>query len=318
MRTTRLRSLIATLLALLLVLAACSNGDDAAPEPEAEDDAPLALDLDDADDADEADEEPVEEEPVEEFDLVDAVDFVASTLPDGWMLVREVDDLKDALEVDNTVLIDVREPGEFAEGHIPGAIHIPVRELASSTELIPRDRPVIIYCLSGWRAGLAISSLRLMGYDNISAYAPGINGWTAAGEELVNEDNVAEDFGTPELQPEMVAAVDGFLATIPEGFYTNPIDTIIEAVEDGATLVDMREPGEFEEGFIPGALSVPLRTLVSTDVEVPADGTVYVYCQSGYRAALALPMYHVLGWTNTQGFPGSFAAWVEAGEVIDS
>jgi len=38
-----------------------------------------------------------------------------------------------------------------------------------------------------------------------------------------------------------------------------------------------------------------------------------VYCQSGYRAALSVPILHVLGLTNAQGFPGSFSAWVAAG-----
>lgn len=327
MRRSRLRSLVATLLALMLILAACGNGDDAddpAPEPDveaeaddAEDDAPLALELDEPepveDETEEAADEPAE---AEDFDLVAAVDAYASTIPEGWMLERDVDAFKDALQVEGTVLIDVREDGEFAEGHIPGAISMPIRTVGQNLELIPRDRPVWIYCLSGWRAGLVISSLRLLGYDNVLAFSPGINGWDAAGEELVNEDNVAENFGDPGLQPELVEAVDLFLATLPEGFLTNQLDAVKDAMDAGAVLVDMREPEEYEEGFIPDALSVPLRTIVSTDVEVPMDTDVIIYCQSGFRAALALPLYHIMGYTNTSGFPGSFNAWVEADEAI--
>lgn len=316
MRRTRTRSLIATLLALLLILAACGNGEDA-PEPEAEDDAPLALDLDEEDEAEEPEEEPAEEEPAAEFDLVAAIDDHVSTLPDGWGTVGDVDALKEALTVENTVLIDVREAGDYEEGHIEGAINIPIREVASSLDLIPTDRPVIIYCASGWRAGMAYSTLRLMGYENVRAWAPGWNGWTAADEPVSTDGVEPEVFGAPDVEPELLDAVDGFLSTLPEGFLTNSLEAVQDLIEQGAVLVDMREPAEYEQGFIPDALSVPIRTMVSTDVEVPTSGPVVVYCQSGYRAALALPMYHLLGNSNAVGFPGSFAAWEAAGEVVD-
>jgi rhodanese-related sulfurtransferase len=317
MRRTRTRSLVATLLALLLILAACGNGEDA-PEPEAEDDAPLALDLEEEDEAEEPEEEPAEEEPAAEFDLVAAIDDHVSTLPDGWGTVGDVEALKEALTVENTVLIDVREAGDYEEGHIEGAINIPIREVASSLELIPTDRPVIIYCASGWRAGMAYSTLRLMGYENVRAWAPGWNGWTAAEEPVSTDPVEPEVFGAPDVEPELLDAVDGFLSTLPEGFLTNSLEGVQELIEQGATLVDMREPAEYEAGFIPDAVSVPIRTMVSTDVEVPTSGPVVIYCQSGYRAALALPMYHLLGNTNAVGFPGSFAAWEAAGEVVDS
>lgn len=318
MRTTRTRSLIAALLALLMVLAACSSDTDVA-EPEAEDDEELALDLDEPEEEPAEEEEAAEEEePAAEFDLVAAIDDHVSTLPEGWGTVGDVEALKEALTVENTVLIDVREPGEYEEGHIEGAINIPIRELAQSLELIPTDRPVIVYCASGWRAGMAYSTLRLMGYDNVSAWTPGWAGWSAA-EEPVSTDAVEpETFGDPGFEPELVEAVDGFLSTLPEGFLTNSLEGVQDLVADGAALVDMREPEEYEEGSIPDAISVPIRSMVSTDAEVPQDRPVVVYCQSGYRAAMALPMYHLLGYPNAEGFPGSFAAWVEAGEAVAS
>jgi rhodanese-related sulfurtransferase len=319
MRTTRTRSLIAALLALLMVLAACGSDTDVA-EPEAGDEEELALDLEEepAEAEDAAEEDATEEEPAAEFDLVAAIDDHVSTLPEGWGTVGDVEALKEALTVESTVLIDVREPGDYEEGHIEGAISIPIRELAQSLELIPTDRPVIVYCASGWRAGMAYSTLRLMGYDNVSAWAPGWAGWTAAEEPVSTDPVEPETFEAPDVEPQLVEAVDGFLSTLPEGFLTNSLEEVQALIADGAALVDMRQPEEYEEGSIPDALSVPIRSMVSTDVEVPQDGPVVVYCQSGYRAAVALPMYHLLGYTNTEGFPGSFAAWVEAGEAVAS
>lgn len=321
MRTPRTRSLVAALLALMMVLAACGDGDNGeAAVDDTDEGEELALDLDtDEDEAEEeeATEEPEEEE-VEEVDVVEQADAFASTIPEGFLFIRDVDEFKDALAVEGAVLIDVREAGEYAEGTIPGAINIPIRELAQNTELIPTDRPVWVTCLSGWRAGMATSALGLMGYDNVTAYSPGTVGWEAAGEELVVEDNEPEVFGDPGLQDAMVDAVDDFLATIPEGFYANNLEATIEARDAGATLVDVREPEEYEDGFIEGALSVPIRSVVSTDVEVPQDEPVIVYCGSAFRAGMAQTIYHVSGYTNVEGYAGRFAAMVEAGHTTDT
>lgn len=317
MHRSRPWSLLAALMAMMMVLAACGSGTTDTTEVATEE-APLAVDLEEEAPEEEAPEEEPEEAEAPAFDLVAAVHESASTLPEGWLNVGDTDAFKEAMSVEGTVLVDVREESEFAEGHIPGAINIPIRTLTDNLELIPTDRPVIVYCASGWRAGLAVSSLRLLGYDNVLAYAPSVKGWTEAGEELVNEDNVAETFGEPDVQPEMLAAVESFLTTLPEGFLTNSVDAVKEAMAAGVVVVDVREEGEFAEGHIADAISVPLRTMASGEAEVPSDTNLIVHCKSGWRAALALPMYHVLGYTNMSGFPGSYNAWVEAGEPIES
>ncbi len=62
-------------------------------------------------------------------------------------------------------LLDVRTPQEFASGHINGAINIPVDQLgARLDELGERDRPVVVYCRSGHRSGIAAKILRKAGF----------------------------------------------------------------------------------------------------------------------------------------------------------
>ncbi len=85
-----------------------------------------------------------------------------------------------------------------------------------------------------------------------------------------------------------------------------------EAIEAGAFVLDVREPGEFAEGHIPTAVNVPVRELGATDVEFPTDVTMIHYCKSGWRAALALPILHMQGYDNDKGFSGSWLAWTEA------
>lgn len=52
-------------------------------------------------------------------------------------------------------ILDVRTPAEFAQKHLPGAVNIPVEELKGRIDEVPADRPVVVYCRSGMRAGKA-------------------------------------------------------------------------------------------------------------------------------------------------------------------
>jgi phage shock protein E len=62
-------------------------------------------------------------------------------------------------------LVDVRTPGEFAAGHIPGAINIPLQQLDSRLgELQPMDSAVVVYCRSGHRSGNAARRLKTAGF----------------------------------------------------------------------------------------------------------------------------------------------------------
>lgn len=70
----------------------------------------------------------------------------------------------------DTTYIDVREPSEFASGHVDGAINIPLGSIGeSNTELdeLPKDRKIVLYCRSGARASLAKEQLQAMGYSNV-------------------------------------------------------------------------------------------------------------------------------------------------------
>lgn len=68
----------------------------------------------------------------------------------------------------DSIVIDVREPKEYAAGHIPGSINIPGARINTVDEVIPEmDTPLYIYCLSGARSSRAVASLQGMGYSNV-------------------------------------------------------------------------------------------------------------------------------------------------------
>jgi len=65
------------------------------------------------------------------------------------------------------VLIDVRDESEYKEGHIPTAINIPAEMIASKSELIPKEKIIIVYCNTGGRSYLAYKKLLRMKYKNL-------------------------------------------------------------------------------------------------------------------------------------------------------
>lgn len=67
----------------------------------------------------------------------------------------------------NAQLIDVRTPEEFAGGHIPGAINIPLQQIDQAAAIVPdKATPLFVYCHSGARSAQAVSALKHMGYTD--------------------------------------------------------------------------------------------------------------------------------------------------------
>ncbi len=66
------------------------------------------------------------------------------------------------------VLVDVRSPGEYAAGHIDGAVNLPVDQVTARPDRVgPKQRPVIVYCASGMRSAAAARALKAAGYQDV-------------------------------------------------------------------------------------------------------------------------------------------------------
>ena len=94
------------------------------------------------------------------------------------------------------------------------------------------------------------------------------------------------------------------------------IDGLRAALEEGATLIDVREPMEYAEAHVPGAVLIPMGQLASRLAEVPADGPVYVICRSGNRSGQMGPLLDAHGYDSINVLGGTMA-WVRAGHPYD-
>jgi len=63
------------------------------------------------------------------------------------------------------LLLDVRSPGEFSAGALPGARNIPVQSLGSRLGELPKGKPIVVYCASGMRSASALGLLKKNGFD---------------------------------------------------------------------------------------------------------------------------------------------------------
>ena len=88
-----------------------------------------------------------------------------------------------ALADGSALVIDVREPYEREAGHVEGSEHIELERLASRSDDVPRDRPVIFYCRAGVRSAMAAQAFQGAGFDARSM-AGGIVAWNAEGRPL--------------------------------------------------------------------------------------------------------------------------------------
>ena len=88
------------------------------------------------------------------------------------------------------LLIDVREPDEFAAGHVPGAVNVPRGMLEFRIADLQPDgnAPVLVYCKTSGRAALAAVALQEMGYLNVKSIAGGFDAWAAAGKPVVKPE----------------------------------------------------------------------------------------------------------------------------------
>ncbi len=109
--------------------------------------------------------------------------FGQTPSPEGDVVT--VDEAHRKLAAREAVMIDVREADEWRAGHVPGATHLPLGELAARIADIPRDREVLLFCRSGNRSGKATQFLRAQGFERARNVEGGIIAWTGRGMAVV-------------------------------------------------------------------------------------------------------------------------------------
>ncbi len=88
------------------------------------------------------------------------------------------EDLEQKLEKNATVILDVRETEEYAQGHIPGSVLIPLGQLEKRCDELNKEQEIFIICQSGGRSNQACFILEANGFEEVYNVLPGMVGWT--------------------------------------------------------------------------------------------------------------------------------------------
>ncbi len=187
-------------------------------------------------------------------------------------------------------LVDVRGPGETAEGTLPGAREISLAVLTDSLAGLDPTAPVVVYCAGGYRSAIAASVLLDAGFEDVSDLLGGYGAWEGAGLPTSSGDS-AENVGTaPQVGARAAKAL----------------------LDGGALLLDVREPDEWHAEHAPNALLVPMGRVREQQAELPRDGPIVVVCRSGGRSAAVAESLRGWGF-DAVNLAGGMCAWAAAG-----
>jgi rhodanese-related sulfurtransferase len=92
---------------------------------------------------------------------------------------------------EDTYLLDVRDPDEWAAGHAPQAHHVPMMDLLGRLDELPADRDMVVVCRVGSRSAQVVAYLQAKGWPRVSNLAGGMSAWQAAGKHMVSDDGSA-------------------------------------------------------------------------------------------------------------------------------
>jgi len=180
------------------------------------------------------------------------------------------------------LLVDARPASDYAAGHLPTAVSIPLSSLEKGgAKLLPPNKGTLLvfYC-GGVSCGLSHTSARMargLGYGNVKVFAGGESQWTKAEH------------------------------------YTVPAASFL--TDGNLVLVDLREPKAAAAGHIPGAVNIPLAQLDGWEKKFPSStgAQLVFYGARESDVAAAISTARDWGFTNVTGFPGGVGEWKKSG-----
>jgi rhodanese-related sulfurtransferase len=193
-------------------------------------------------------------------------------------------DLKALLD-DGVIALDVRPGDEFATGHVPGSINIPLSGQFASwagSVLGLSSRPVLIADSEEQRSEARLRLARV-GIEDARGYLQGgVAAWKQAGLPIAD---------LPQI----------------------PVEALKTRMRAGDLhLLDVRREGEWKAGHISGANWQPLDTLSGSLPQIDPNAPIAVHCKSGYRSGIACSILQRTGFRNVSNVIGGFDAWQAA------
>ena len=189
-------------------------------------------------------------------------------------------------------VVDVRDPATYGQGHIPGALNVWIESPQFGDRVgwfVPPGTPVLLVAQGPSDLERALTGLARVGVDDVLGFLQwGLIEWKSAGLPL---------------------------ETVPQ----ITVHDLAGWLEEGReiTVIDVREPFEWGEGHIAGALHMPMREAAERRSQVPADRPKAVICSGGLRSGTVISALKKAGLQNWYNVSGGMAAWQKSGYPIE-
>ncbi len=191
----------------------------------------------------------------------------------------------DQLVADGAMIVDGRDPEDFAWGHLAGSINVGLNgryaEFAGS--VIPSDVDIVLVVSDGFEIE-AKNRLARIGFDRVAGF-------------------LEHPLHVMTRHPDRVERASRLTAA---EFDEQRPDI------DGLQLVDIRNPGEVEQGIIADAVTIPVGQLPARLAELDPAAPTVVYCAGGYRSSVAASVLRQAGFEDVSDIIGGYTAWQEA------
>jgi rhodanese-related sulfurtransferase len=182
------------------------------------------------------------------------------------------------------------------QAHIPGSVHLEADNQSSNRIgfVFPPDVPVILLLSDPSEYEQVVYSLARVGYDNVVGYlSEGLDVWEKMGLPITAGD--VQDVEPVELHQILQNCTNG----------------------DCPVVVDVREPWEYRQGHVPGAVLIPLGQLSSRLGELNPERPVAVICASGNRSQSAAALLGQKGFKTVYNVSGGTGAWQYSGLALE-
>lgn len=191
---------------------------------------------------------------------------------------------------DGARLLDARGVEDFAAGHLRGSVNVGFDGRFAETGGMVADigDKIALIAYPGQEQDAALRLARV-GSDNAIGYL-----------------SVAHDQRFP-------AELSDLVQTAPQ-VTVSELDGLL--AEDAVVLVDIRNPGEVEQGRIPGSVNIPLAQLRARLDLLPTDKAIVVHCAGGWRSSVAASLLRAEGFDNVWDLVGGYNAWADAHATV--
>ncbi|MEV4704553.1 rhodanese-like domain-containing protein [Actinoplanes sp. NPDC049316] len=180
------------------------------------------------------------------------------------------------------IVIDARDPHDFAAGHLRGALNIPADgRFAETAGTVAQPGDTLLVVADSDRAEETVLRLARIGFDRVLGY--------------LHETETA----LPQMEADLTRA-----SRVTAADLRTTLDSPRPPV-----VLDVRTSGEREQGAIEGSAHIPLAELPRRLTEIPTDRPVVVHCAGGYRSSVAASLMRATGHPDVSDLLGGYAAW---------